>query len=194
MEPRGTLYLNPNMDNTDATIEAARKRVSDLGLKYVVVASSSGSTGVKVAEAFKDSGVKVVVVTLFATSSSKPNQEQLSKIRELGGEVVTSSHALMGVPESLAKIKQGYVTPNTIIREVLRRFSQGTNVVADIVMMACDSGVIPEGEEVMAIAGMGNNADTAWILRACGSFNFFDKINGLEFRELVALPRTKKFW
>ena len=161
MEPRGTLYLNPNMDNTDATIKAARKRALDLGLKYVVVASSSGSTGVKVAESFKGSGVSVVVVTLFATSKSKPNPEHMAKIRELGAEVVTSSHALMGVPESLAKIKQGYVTPNTIIREVLRRFSQGTNVVADIVMMACDSGVIPEGVEVMAIAGMGNKADTA---------------------------------
>lgn len=75
---------------------------------YVVVASSSGITGVKVAEAFKDTGVKVVVVTLFAISSSKPKPEHLERIRELGGEVVTSSHALMGVPESLAKIKEGY--------------------------------------------------------------------------------------
>ena len=194
MESRDTLYLDPNQQNTDATIKAAKKRAIELGLEYVVVASSSGSTGVKVAEAFKDTGIKVVVVTLFAVSSSKPNPEHLEKIRELGGEVVTSTHALMGVPESLAKIKQGYVTPNTMLREVLRRFSQGTNVVADIVMMACDNGAIPEGAEVMTIAGMGNNADTAWILRACGSFNFFDKVNGLEFRELVALPRTKKFW
>lgn len=194
MESRDTLYLDPNQQNTEATIEAAKKRAIELGLEYVVVASSTGGTGVKVAEAFKDTGIKVVVVTLFAVSSSKPKPEHLERIRELGGEVVTSTHALMGVPESLAKIKSGYVTPNTMIREVLRRFSQGTNVVADIVMMACDSGVIPEGAEVMTIAGMGNNADTAWILRACGSFNFFDKVNGLEFRELVALPRTKKFW
>ena len=194
MESRHTLYLDPNHQNTDATIEAAKKRAIELGLAYVVVASSSGGTGMKVAEAFKDTGVKVVVVTLFAVSSSNPRPETLERIRELGGEIVTSTHALMGVPESLAKIKEGYVTPNTMIREVLRRFSQGTNVVADITMMACDSGVIPEGAEVMAIAGMGNNADTVWILRACGSFYFFDKVKGLEFRELVALPRTKKFW
>ena len=194
MESRDTLYLNPNRDNTEATIEAARKRALELELKYIVVASSTGSTGVKVAKAFKGSEIKVIVVTLFATSTTQPNPGHLAKIRELGAEVLTSTHALMGVPESLAKIKQGYVPPNTMIREVLRRFSQGTNVVADIVMMATDSGVIPEGVEVMAIAGMGNKADTAWVLRASGSFNFFDKINGLEFRELVALPRTKKFW
>jgi len=181
MESRDTLYLNPNRDNTEATIEAARKRALELELKYIVVASSTGSTGVKVAKAFKGSGIKVIVVTLFATSTTQPNSGHMAKIRELGAEVLTSTHA-------------GYVTPNTMIREVLRRFSQGTNVVADIVMMATDSGVIPEGVEVMAIAGMGNNADTAWVLRASGSFNFFDKINGLEFRELVALPRTKKFW
>ena len=194
MESRDTLYLNPNQNNTEATIEAAKIRAVELGLKYIVVASSTGGTGVNAAEAFKDTGIKVVVVTLFALSSSTPRPENLERIRELGGEVVTSTHALMGVPESLAKLKPGYVTPNTLIRSVLRRFSQGTNVVADIVMMACDNGVIPEGAEVMTIAGMGNNADTAWILRACGSFNFFDKVNGLEFRELVALPRTKKFY
>ncbi len=194
MDSREALYLDPNLDNTDATIEAAKKRAIELGLEYVVVASSSGSTGVKAAEAFKDTGIKVVVVTLFATSTSKPNPDSINRIRELGGEVVTSTHALMGVPESLAKINEGYVTPNTMIREVLRRFSQGTNVVADIVMMACDHGAVPEGVEVMAIAGMGNKADTAWIIRAAGSFKFFDKITGIEFRELVALPRTKKFW
>ena len=194
MESRDTLYLNPNENNTEVTIEAAKKRAIELRLEYVVIASSSGSTGVKAAEAFRDTGIKLVVVTLFAISTSKPNHEHLDRIRMLGGKVVTATHALMGVPESLAKIKEGYVTPNTLIREVLRRFSQGTNVVADIVMMACDTGVVPEGKEVMAIAGMGNNADTAWILRSCGSFNFFDKVNGMEFRELVALPRTKKFW
>lgn len=194
MESRDVLYLDPNQENTEVTIEAAKKRAVDLGLEYVVAASSSGETGVKVAEAFKDTGIKVVIVTLFAISSSKPKPEHIERIKELGGEIVTSTHALMGVPESLSKIKEGYVTPNTMIREVLRRFSQGTNVVADIVMMACDNGVVPEGKEVMTISGMGNNADTAWVLRACGSFNFFDKVNGLEFRELVALPRTKKFW
>ena len=49
MESRDTLYLNPNRDNTEATIKAARKRALELELKYIVVASSTGSTGVKVA-------------------------------------------------------------------------------------------------------------------------------------------------
>ena len=59
MESRDVLYLDPNQQNTDSTIEAAKKRAVELGLEYVVVASSSGTTGVKVAEAFKDTGIKV---------------------------------------------------------------------------------------------------------------------------------------
>lgn len=194
METKDTIYFNNNEENTLKAIEAAKKRAKGLGLEYVVVASSSGPTGLKTVEAFQDTSVKVIVVTLFAISSSQPNPEYVRKIKELGGIVVTSTHALMGVPESLAKIKEGYVTPNTLIREVLRRFSQGTNVCADIVMMSCDAGELPEGIEVIAIAGMGANADTVWVMRSAGSFNFFDKVNGIEFRELVAMPRSKKFW
>ena len=194
METKNTIYFNNSEATTEKAVEAAKQRAIELGIEYVVVASSSGVTGLKVAEAFQDTGVKVVVVTLFAISSSKPSPETIEKIKEMGGTVVTSTHALMGVPESLAKLKEGYVAPNTLSREVLRRFSQGTNVCADIVMMSCDAGALPEGVEVVAVAGMGTNADTVWVMRSAGSFNFFDKVNGIEFRELVAMPRSKKFW
>lgn len=194
MEIKNTIYFQNNEDNTENAIEAAKKRALELGIEYVIVASSSGTTGLKAVKAFRETGINVIVVTLFAISSSKPNQEYIDEIKKLGGSVITSTHALMGVPESLSKIKEGFVTPNTLIREVLRRFSQGTNVCADIVMMSCDSGALPEGLEVVAIAGMGVNADTVWVIRSAGSFNFFDKINGIEFRELVAMPRSKKFW
>lgn len=194
METRDTLYFNPDVNNTDEAILAAKKRAVELGIRNTVIASSSGATGLSLAEEFKGTGIKVIVVTLFAVSHSKPNPEFIERIKELGGIIVTGTHALMGVPESLAKIKEGYVSPNTLIREVLRRFSQGTNVCADIVMMSCDAGVLPEGEEVVAVAGMGHNVDTVWVMRSAGSYNFFDKINGVEYRELVALPRTKRFW
>lgn len=194
MMKRETVYFNPDQNNTEATIEESKKAAQEQNIKYIVVASSSGATGVKVAEAFKDTGIKVVVVTLFATSTTKPSEERLTRIKELGGVIVTGTHALMGVPESLSKVKDGYVTPNMVIRETLRRFSQGTNVCADIVMMATDTGVVPPGVEVLAISGMGANCDTAWIIKSCGSFNFFEKVGGFEFLELVALPRQKKFW
>jgi len=52
--------------NTEQTIEVARKAALSLGLNYIVVATASGATGVKAAEAFKGTDMKVVVVTEYA--------------------------------------------------------------------------------------------------------------------------------
>jgi len=179
--------------NTSETIKAAKKAALDLGLKYVVVASGSGATGVKVAEEFKDSGVKVVVVTEYAGSVefSEKNRKELEK---LDATIVTSMHAFLSPAESISKIYANHCSENTIIKNVLTRFSQGTKVAAEVVMMATDAGAIPAGEDVVAIAGTGEGADTAIIIKSCHADSFFDKEKGIEFREIIALPRKKKFW
>ena len=76
----------------------------------------------------------------------------------------------------------------------MRRFSQGMKVAPEIVMMATDVGAIPPGEDVVSIAGTGDGADTAVIVRSCHSDEFFDKEKGMEFREILAMPKKKKFW
>lgn len=179
--------------NTAETIKAAKKTALDLGLKYVVVASGSGTTGVKVAEEFKDSGVKVVVVTEYAGSVefSEGNRKKLEKLE---ANIVTSMHAFLSPAESIAKIYGNYCSENTLIKDVLRRFSQGTKVAAEVVIMATDAGAIPVGEDVVAIAGTGEGADTAIVIKSCHADSFFDKEKGIEFREIIALPRKKKFW
>ena len=61
MVRREVLYFEEfGSQNTTETIEAAKKVALDLGLKYAVVASASGSTGVAVAEEFQNTDVKVV--------------------------------------------------------------------------------------------------------------------------------------
>ena len=193
MVRREVVYFEESSpENTDKTVEAVRKAVEDLGLKYVVVATGTGATGVKVAEAYKDTGVKVVAVTEYA-GAVELEEENVKRIREMGGEVVTGIHALLGVEDSLSKLYPGYCSGSAIIKETLRRFSQGTKVAAEIVIMATDAGVIPEGVDVAAIAGTGSGCDTAYVISSCHANMFFDKEKGLEFRELIALPRKKKF-
>jgi len=181
------------VQNTDETIDAAKKAASDLGLRYVVVASGSGGTGVKAAEAFRGSGVKVVVVTEYA-GAVEFTEENRKRLEKLGATIVTGMHALLSLAASLTKLYKGYCSENTIITEVLRRFSQGTKVATEIVLMAADAGVIPVGEDVIAMAGTGDGADTALVIRSCHASSFFDPKTGIEFREIVALPRKKKFW
>jgi len=179
--------------NTEQTIEVAKDAALSLGLKYVVVASDSGSTGVKTARAFKGTDVKVVVVTEYA-GAEEFKEENRRKLKNMNAEIVTCPHSFLSPAESLSKLYSGHCSENTIIKEVLRRFSQGMKVAPEIVMMATDVGAIPPSEDVVSIAGTGEGADTAVIVRSCHSENFFDKEKGMEFREIIAMPRKKKFW
>ncbi len=179
--------------NTQQTIEVAKKAALSLGLKYVVVATATGATGVKTAEAFRDSGMKVVVVTEYA-GMAEFKEENRKKLEKLGTDVVTSTHAFLTPAESISKLHSGHCSENTIIKDVLRRFSQGVKVAAEIVMMATDAGAIPTSEDVISIAGTGSGADTAIVVKSCHSDDFFHKEKGLEFREIIAMPRKKKFW
>jgi hypothetical protein len=179
--------------NTGQTIEAAKKVALSLDLKFVVVASARGVTGVKTAEAFKGTGVKVVVVTEYA-GMAEFMEENRRKLKELDAEVITSTHSFLTPAESISRLYSGYCSGNTIIKSVLRRFSQGVKVAAEIMMMATDVGAIPPGEDVVSIAGTGSGADTAIVVKSCHSDDFFHKEKGIEFREIIALPRKKKFW
>lgn len=179
--------------NTEKTIEAAKKVASSLGLRYVVVASASGATGVMTTEAFKGTERKVVVVTEYA-GMAEFTEENRKKIERIGGVVITSTHSFLTPAESISKLYSGHCSENTIIKAVLRRFSQGVKVAAEIVMMATDVGAIPPGEDVVSIAGTGSGADTAIVVQSCHSDDFFHKEKGMEFREIVAIPRKKKFW
>jgi hypothetical protein len=179
--------------NTKKTIEVAKKAALNLGLRYIVVASASGATGVMTAEAFKGTGMKVVVVTEYA-GMAEFTEENRKKIEKTGGVVITSTHSFLTPAESISKLYSGHCSDNTIIKNVLRRFSQGVKVAAEIVMMATDVGATPPGEDVVSIAGTGSGADTAIVVKSCHSDDFFHKEKGMEFREIVAMPRKKKFW
>ena len=52
-------------------------------------------------------------------------------------------------------------------------------------MMAADAGLIPEGEEIVAVAGTGKGADTVLLVRSAVSKRFFD----LKVLEVLAKPR-----
>ena len=66
---------------------------------------------------------------------------------------------------SLAKKFSG-VYPTLLVAQSLRRFGEGAKVCCEIVMMAADAGLMPEGEETIAVAGPGRGADTVMRIRA----------------------------
>jgi uncharacterized protein len=80
------------------------------------------------------------------------------------------------------------VTSLDIIAKTLELISSGTLVCLESVLMSTDAGTIPEGELVLACAGTERGLDTAWIMRSCASANLFHPSKGFRFVELLAKP------
>jgi hypothetical protein len=179
--------------NTEDTIRLALARAKELDIGYVVVASTSGETGVKVAKAFAGTGVKVVVVA-HHVGFEKPGVRELEEqyvrqLNETGATIVEATHALSGVERSITR-KIGGASRVEAIAEALRSvISVGTKVCVECTLMAADGGKIPvDGKtEVLALAGSYPGCDTACVMRPAHSNNFFD----LHVLEIVCMPREK---
>ena len=172
--------------NTDETLRIAREYADKHGIRDIVVASTTGQTGVKAAELF-GRGFNLIIVTHMAGFRSPGHVELLPqhrrKIEELGGKVLTTTHALSGIERAVRK-KLGTVLPVELMAHTLRLFGEGMKVCVEIAVMAADAGLIPVDRDVICIAGTGRGADTAVVLRPAHSSNFFD----LRVRKVLCKP------
>lgn len=177
--------------NTDKTLEVAKERAKQLGIKDIVVASSHGGTALKAAKLFKDMKANVVAVTIsdaFSKEGWVMTHEERKKLEAEGINVLTCSHALGdGVAASIAE-KHGGISMEQIVCQTLYRFSQGMKVSVEVVLMAADAGLIGVDKEVISIAGTGEGADTAIVVKPSYPRNFHE----FEIRELICKPRISK--
>lgn len=142
-------------------------------IKQIVAATTTGSTGIAVARAFKDH--KVVIVS-HQTGFAAPNENELSEnlrteILNEGAQVLTTTHAFAGVPRGIRR-ELGTWQATEIIAVAYRTFGQGTKVCAEIAMMAADAGLVPVDADVVCIAGSGRGADTAWVVQPVNTHAF----------------------
>lgn len=186
MTDRGTTWFDePGQQWPDRVIDAVRERLEAGGIAHVAVATTSGETGARFAEALRD--VDVVCVT-HHVGFNGGDEDQLEPahaqaIRAAGGKLLTTSHALSGVGRSISK-RFGGSTPVELIAHTLRLFGQGTKVCVEIAVMAADAGLIPTDRDVICVGGTGRGADTAIVLRPAHASNFFE----LRIRETLCRP------
>ena len=173
-------------ENSVQALELAKKNARELGIKHVLVASSTGRTGVMAADIFKETNIKLVVVSQFA-GGIKFDSENRKRLEEKGIIIVKSVQPMYGIDRSLMKVFGG-ISENYIIAQTLRLLSQGLKVAVEITLMACDSGVIPTDENVIAIGGTKRGADTVAIIKPSYSSMIFDKEYGLRVRGIIAKP------
>ena len=191
MELKTVYFEKPGgEENTARTLELAKARADELGIKTIVVATTAGDTAVKAMDIFK--GFKVVIVT-HVTGFHEPNTQELTEenrkiVEEKGGIIVTATHAFGGIHRAL-NTDQKPPPPSSAIGEIaaktLRIFGQGLKVACEIAAMAADTGLVRTDEEIICIGGTGRGADTAAVLQPSNAHRFFNT----RVKEIICKPR-----
>jgi hypothetical protein len=188
MEKTIQYFESPGEENTDKLIELVNIRRKELGIKNIVVASASGSSGVKLAKIINDPEVNIVNVTHHAGFKGgdliEIEDKNRAELEKMGVKIYAGSHSLSGVGRGISN-KFGGITPVEIIAATLRLFSQGVKVGVEITIMTSDAGLIPTDTEIIAIGGTGKGLDAAVVLQPAHMGNFFD----LKINEIIAMPR-----
>jgi hypothetical protein len=190
MVKRSITYFEQNgAENTDDVINLVHDRLKEGDIKSVVVASTSGRTGLRFAKRLGKETNLVIV-------SSRPGSKQpgvwdfdldiLKKLDELGCTVTKQTHVLSGLERSFTNKFSG-VSHSEVLAECLRTlFCPGMKVAIECAIMALDGGVIPL-DKTIAVGGTGakgGGADTAVVVLPSHTNNFFD----FRVLEIIAKP------
>ncbi|MCX8027519.1 MAG: hypothetical protein N3A62_06670 [Thermodesulfovibrionales bacterium] len=184
-----TYFEKPGRENSEACLDIVKDAIRQYGYKHLVIASTEGDTGLLFSRQLKDEGINIVVVTHCANFKG-PNVEEIKQevkeeILSLGAKIHTGTMVTHSIETAFSAKFQG-LYPTLIVANTLRRFSEGVKVCCEIVMMATDAGLIPEGQETLAVAGTGRGADTVTVIRSSASKRFLD----LKVLEILAKPRN----
>jgi uncharacterized protein len=180
------LFEKPGPANTDRTLEAAARRAGELGVRNVLVATTTGETALKALRRFEASSL---VAVTHSAGFSGPNTQELKpdlrrRLERAGVRILTAQHAFGGVGRAVRK-KLGTYEIEEIMAYTLRTFGQGTKVAVETALMAADAGLIPVGEPCVAVGGTWSGADTALVVSPANAQTFFD----LRVLEVIAKPR-----
>jgi len=182
-------FIKPGRENTRRTLEIAAKRADELNIRHVVVATTSGETGLIATQLFQS---KNLVIVTHSTGFMKPDHQELlpelrKKIEEAGAKILTCQHAFGGVGRAVRK-KLGTYELDEIVAYTLRIFGEGTKVAVELALMAADAGLIPTSEPCIAVGGTAQGVDTAILLKPANAQTFFDA----RIMEILAKPHLGK--
>ena len=184
---RKTVYFEKRgPTNTHETLQLAKERAEALGIRDIIVASGTGTTGAKASKIFR--GYNLVVVASVMGFKEPNKSSMLEKNRAIiegnSGKIICSGHAF-GMLGRAVNRKFGVIQVDELIAHVLRLICVGVKVCFEISCMAADAGLIKSGEEAITIGGSGGGADTAIVLKPSNTHTFFDS----KFLEIICKPR-----
>ena len=174
-----------NMD-TENVLKEAKKYAEKNDIKNIVVATTTGKTGVKTSEIFPKK-YNIIAVS-HSTGFKKRGEQELTrenkeKMQENQVKVFTGPMIFHTWNDYYRK-KKNTITTTTIIADTLRMFGQGTKVAVEIAAMAADAGLIPL-KKCLCIAGTGYGADTILLIEPENSRRFMNN----KILDVIAKPQ-----
>ena len=179
MEEKIIYFEAAGKDNTLEVLRLVKERAQARGVSKIVLASTRGDTARAAVEAFDGTGLRLVVI---------PHQfgfgERQRFTQELVTELEEKSHRVhFGTMLFHTGDLYGVGTPR-LMATLLRVFCQGIKVCVEIILMACDGGLVDQGEKVIAVAGSAAGADTAVVAISAPS----TKLTDLHIQEIICKP------
>jgi hypothetical protein len=181
-----TYFDAPGKANTLPTLEIAKERALEAGIKTVIISSSGGYTASKAIEVFEGEDIRLIVVGF----KDRFPEELAEKLRQTGHKVLYPDDYTFEHPQEAW--------------ELLRRFGEGMKVSVQGVLMATEAEMVEGGEEVISLGGTGTieyeaggGVDTAIVMEAVRGDGFFKidlppgqkKREGRKIKELLCKPR-----
>jgi hypothetical protein len=126
------------------------------------------------------------------------SQENRTQLEALGVEVIDDvPYASMAYSWKAAENVYGALDLLVVAFDAFRLVGgNGLKVAIEVGLMATNAGKLPPGEEVIAVGGTGRGADVAIVLKTAFSCDIFarEPEKRPEVREILAMPRTKRWW
>jgi hypothetical protein len=181
-----TYFDSPGKANTLPALGIAKETALETNIDTVIISSSGGYAASKAIEVFNGEDIKLIVVGF----KNRFPEKLAEKLINAGHKMLYPSDYKFDHPEEAW--------------ELLRRFSEGMKVSVQIVLMATETGMVDEGEEVISLGGTGTiefeaggGVDTAVVMEAVKGDGFFKidlppgrkKKKGRKIKELLCKPR-----
>ncbi|MBS7649150.1 MAG: pyruvate kinase alpha/beta domain-containing protein [Candidatus Bathyarchaeia archaeon] len=178
--------------NTDATLSLVKEKARKKGIKNVILASVTGFSAERALEIFKDTEIKLTVISLKGSPGSPfPGfpEDLRKRLMMMGHNFCYASDVNYKFPE--------------MVQDTLRRLCEGFKVCVEITLIATDAGFIKPGEEVIAVGGTGilgykegGGVDTAIVIESIRSEDFLEletifgkKEERRKIKEIICKPR-----
>jgi len=178
--------------NTKGVVELVGGYLKPHRVRHVVMATNTGYVGAQFAPlAEQNPKVNFVGVKMAPAIDKmydvKWNARHGKTMEKAGVKLACGTHALTGgLDRAVQAAFQGFA-PGSLVAQTLYLFSQGMKVCVEVIAMACDAGLVPEGVQVVSCAGTGHGSDTAIVATSACSANLFD----MTIHRVLAMPLGK---